>query len=242
MPRLPSIRRPPIAFAHRGARAHARENTLEAFNLALRLGATGLESDAWITRDGVVVLDHDGVVRRSARRRPIAQVAAAELPSHIPTLEEFYALCGDTVDVSLDVKDPTAAARVLEVAAACGGASVRRLWLCHHDVEVVASWRGLSDEVRLVDSTRLRFIEEGVERRAARLRSEGVDALNLHHTDWNGGLIALVHRFERLAFAWDAQVPRVIAELLDIGIDAVYSDHVDRLVEALGPGPGRGRP
>jgi len=89
MPRLPSIRRPPIAFAHRGARAHARENTLEAFNLALRLGATGLESDAWITRDGVVVLDHDGVVRRSARRRPIAQVAAAELPSHIPTLEEF---------------------------------------------------------------------------------------------------------------------------------------------------------
>ena len=57
----PSV--PPIGFAHRGARAHAPENTLEAFALALRLGATGLESDAWLTADGEVVLDHDGVVR-----------------------------------------------------------------------------------------------------------------------------------------------------------------------------------
>src|SRR5262249_9005601 len=40
--RLPSLLDPPIAFAHRGARAHAPENTIEAFRLALRLGATGL--------------------------------------------------------------------------------------------------------------------------------------------------------------------------------------------------------
>ncbi|MDQ1372669.1 MAG: glycerophosphoryl diester phosphodiesterase, partial [Actinomycetota bacterium] len=52
--------RPPIGFAHRGARAHAPENTLEAFQLALKLGATGLESDVWLTHDGVPVLDHDG--------------------------------------------------------------------------------------------------------------------------------------------------------------------------------------
>ena len=37
-PLIPSQRVPPIGFAHRGARAHARENTLEAFELALRLG------------------------------------------------------------------------------------------------------------------------------------------------------------------------------------------------------------
>ena len=51
--RLPSLLDEPIAFGHRGARAHARENTLEAFTLALRLGATGLESDVWVTADGV---------------------------------------------------------------------------------------------------------------------------------------------------------------------------------------------
>jgi glycerophosphoryl diester phosphodiesterase len=36
-----------------------------------------------------------------------------------------------------------------------------------------------------------------------------------------------------LAFGWDAQNPRVLAELVDAGIDGVYSDHVDRMVEAL---------
>ncbi len=34
-----SLLDPPILFAHRGARAHAPENTLEAFSLALRLEA-----------------------------------------------------------------------------------------------------------------------------------------------------------------------------------------------------------
>ena len=63
---------PPIAFAHRGASAHARPNTLEAFRLGLRLGATGLESDVWLTADGIPVLDHDGRVRHGVRRWPIA--------------------------------------------------------------------------------------------------------------------------------------------------------------------------
>src|SRR5436189_6205813 len=48
----PSLIDPPIGFAHRGARAHAPDNTIEAFSLALRLGATGLETDLWLTSDG----------------------------------------------------------------------------------------------------------------------------------------------------------------------------------------------
>ncbi|MBJ7427293.1 MAG: hypothetical protein JHD22_10160, partial [Ilumatobacteraceae bacterium] len=56
-----------ITFAHRGARAHLPENTIEAFELALRLGASGLESDTWITRDGIAVLDHDGIVKGRLR-------------------------------------------------------------------------------------------------------------------------------------------------------------------------------
>ena len=81
----------PIGFAHRGASAHAPENTLEAFSLALRLGASGLESDVWLTRDGIPVLDHDGVVRNSLRRkRPISTVDQADLPHHIPSLDELY--------------------------------------------------------------------------------------------------------------------------------------------------------
>jgi glycerophosphoryl diester phosphodiesterase len=231
--RLPSLRRPPIGFAHRGARANAPENTLEAFRLAVRLGATGLESDVWRTADGVAVLDHDGVVRRGLRKVPIGQLERAALPAHIPTLEELYAEVGTEHELSLDIKDPAALEPTLAVARAAGGSAPSRLWLCHHDWQLVATWRDLAPEARLVDSTYLGSIPEGVEQRAASLAAAGIDALNLHHTEWSGGLVALVHRFERFALGWDAQHERLLLGLLDMGIDGVYSDHVDRMVDAL---------
>jgi glycerophosphoryl diester phosphodiesterase len=225
--------RPPITFAHRGARAHAPENTLEAFALALKLGARGLESDVWLTADGVPVLDHDGVVRSGLRRRPIGTVERAALPSWIPTLEELYATCGTDFELSLDVKDADAAAATVAVARAAGGDTLTRLWLCHPEWEVVRTWRALADDVRLVDSTRLKRIKGGAERRAADLADAGIDAVNLHHTDWNLGLATLFHRFERYCFGWDAQFERVITALLRYGLDGVYSDHVDRMTDAL---------
>jgi glycerophosphoryl diester phosphodiesterase len=224
---------PPIGFAHRGARAHAPENTIESFRLALDLGASGIESDVWLTADGVAVLDHDGLVRRGLRRRPIADLPASELPEHIPTLEQLYAACGTGFHLSLDVKDPEAAAVTVAVARDAGGDAMGRLWLCHDELERVAGWRALSDDIRLVDSTRLRHIREGPERRAADLADGGVDAVNMHASDWTGGLTALFHRFERYCLGWDAQHARVIASLLGMGIDGVYSDHVDRLTQVL---------
>lgn len=230
--RLPSLRQPPIGFAHRGARAHAPENTLEAFRLALRLGATGIESDVWLTADGHAVLDHDGVVGRLRRSR-IRNLKRHALPSHIPSLRDLYEECGDDFELSLDVKDPAAAAVVVAIARSVSAAAEERLWLCHHDWTVVAGWRGLSPAVKLVDSTRARHLSEGPERRAAELKAAGVDAVNLHHTDWTGGSVALFHRFGILAFAWDCQHDRILDEMLDAGVDAVYSDHVDRMVSAL---------
>ena len=230
---MESLLRPPLGFAHRGARAHAQENTLDAFRLALRLGAPGLESDVWLTSDGVPVLDHDGVVRTGLRRRPIASLRRDQLPAHIPTLADLYEACGAAYHLSLDVKDAAAAGPVIDLAGQAGGGAAGRLWLCYPDWEQAAAWRALSDEVKLVDSTRLRRIREGPERRAATLASVGVDAINMHATDWTGGLTTLFHRFERLAFAWDAQFDRVLQSLLEMGCDAVYSDHVDRMVDAL---------
>jgi glycerophosphoryl diester phosphodiesterase len=223
---------PPITFAHRGARAHAPENTVEAFRLALKLGATGLESDVWLSADGVPVLDHDGVVRGGLRRRPIAGVPRAALPPHIPSLADLFDACGVDYELSLDVKDPSAADAVASVARDAGFA-LDRLWLCGEDWEVVAGWRSLDADVRLVDSSRLRRMREGPERRAASLAGAGIDAVNMHATDWTVGLTTLFHRFERYALAWDAQHDRVLAALLSMGVDAVYSDHVDRMVDAV---------
>jgi len=119
------------------------------------------------------------------------------------------------------------------VARAAGGTAVERLWLCHHRWEQVAAWREVCPDVRLVDSTFVGHMPEGAEQRAAALARTGIDAVNLHHSEWSGGLTALFHRFEILCFGWDAQHGRILDELLDCGVDAVYSDHVDRMVEAL---------
>jgi glycerophosphoryl diester phosphodiesterase len=234
------LRRPPIAFAHRGGRAHGPDNSVETFRQALALGATGLETDAWLTADGVVVLDHDGVVKRGVRRRRITQLLRDDLPDTVPTLADLYAACGTAFELSVDVPDAATGTAAVEVARAASPGAPKRLWLCHPDRQVLAEWRAAYPDVRLVNSTRLRNVREGPERRAAQLAAEGIDAVNFHYTEWTGGLTTLFHRFERLAFGWDAQHERVLRELVRMGIDGVYSDHVDRMVAVLGlrPPPG----
>jgi glycerophosphoryl diester phosphodiesterase len=231
--RLPSLLDPPITFAHRGARAHAPDNTLESFQLALRLGASGLESDVWLTADGIAVLDHDGVVGSRLRRRPISSVNRASLPEHIPTLAELFETCGSDFHLSLDLKDAAAARAVIDTARSLAPDALDRIWLCHPDLDLL---RGLLDHVgpiNLVESTRLSKIKEGPERHAATLAGTGLRGVNMHHTDWNGGLVALFHRFDLLAFSWDLQYEHVLRPALRMGIDAVYSDHTDVMVDAF---------
>jgi glycerophosphoryl diester phosphodiesterase len=210
--------------------AHAPENTLEAFSLALRLGANGLETDAWTTSDGHVVLDHDGVVRKMARNRPISTLRLSELPSHIPTLDALFEKCGTDFDLSVDIKDEQSFARTAETARN-SGFDESRLWLCHYSSAVVIAQRSQLPNVRLVDSTRLSRIKEGLEMRCAKLFANGIDCLNMHHTDWTGGSTTLVHKFGMYAFGWDCQFDYVLSTSFRMGLDAVFSDHVDTMVE-----------
>ena len=197
------------------------------------MGATGLESDVWLAADGVAVLDHDGKVRSGLRSRPIASLDRASLPAHVPTLEDLYTECGTDFELSLDIKDPAAASAVVAVARAAGGGAPGRLWLCHPDWELLAEWRKEFDDVRLVNSTKMREMRMGPERRAAQLSAAGIDTVNLHYEEWTGGLTTLFHRFGVLAFGWDAQHERVLKNLVRMGIDGVFSDHVDRMVDVL---------
>ena len=230
--RLPALVHSPIGFAHRGARALERDNTLEAFRLAIRLGATGIESDVWVTADGVPVLDHDGVVgRRLSRRTPISQLNSADLPDHIPTLAEYYGAIDPAVPLSLDVCDPAGFTAVVDVAKRFG--ALETLWCCSSDLDDLVSWRTAQPTARLVHSVRPKMIETSAERHAATLADATIDAVNMRHDDWTGGLTTLYHRFEVLAFAWDAQYERTLDEVFRIGVDAVYSDYVDRLVESM---------
>src|SRR3954471_9400130 len=80
----------PLVFAHRGGSALAPENTIEAFDNGLALGADGLELDVHLSRDGVVVVHHDRMLdRTTSLRGPIAERMSDDLRRvAIPPLAE----------------------------------------------------------------------------------------------------------------------------------------------------------
>lgn len=223
-----------ITFAHRGARAEEPENTLPAFRRALDLGARGLESDAWLAADGEVVLVHDAVARRGLRRLRVAKSTAEQLRGiGVPRLADLYATCGADFELSLDVKEHGAARPILEVARGVGEGAADRLWLCSPELSLLEELRAEGVGCRLVHSVRRREIHPPLERHAADLAAAGVDALNMHHADWTKGLVALFHRFDVRAFAWDVQEVRHLQTMLRMEVDAIYSDYVDRMVAVV---------
>ena len=220
-----------IAFAHRGARAYVRENTLEAFQLALRLGATGLESDVWITKDGIPILDHDGVVQDRILKKPISNYLREDLPEHIPTLRDLLLLAPQGVPISLDVKDDDCFEALISEVRAVHGEQSPFIYLCHPDINVLEGQRSKSQGISLVSSTRLSKLKKGPEMHAARMRDLGIEVMNMHHRDWNGGLVALFQRFELRCFAWDCQFVRNIQDMAKIGINGIFSDWPDRFYD-----------
>ena len=70
----------PLIVGHRGASAHAPENTLAAFQMALDAGADGVEFDVRLSSDGVPVVIHDDNLKRTGLRgETVADLTAKEL-------------------------------------------------------------------------------------------------------------------------------------------------------------------
>jgi len=109
-------------FAHRGSSRDHPENTLPAFGAAIADGATGIETDLRLTRDGAIVLIHDPNLRRVAGvRRRVASLPLAALRrvtiaggESVPTLEELWSLAAHRVRLNLEVKDPRVTAPLVE--------------------------------------------------------------------------------------------------------------------------------
>ena len=178
------------------------------------------------------IRDSDGYVRHGLSKRRITEMRRAQLPSFIPTLAELFEKCGSGFHLSLDLKGDNSGLPVLNVVREVAPQLLPRLWLCHPVWQTLLPLRSQLDGAKLVDSTRLVRIKEGPERRAASLSSEGIHAINMHHTDWNGGLVSLFHRFNLCAIAWDLQYDHVLHPILRMGIDGVHSDWVDRMIDA----------
>jgi glycerophosphoryl diester phosphodiesterase len=226
---------PRYAFAHRGGRAHGGDNAIATFREALARGATGLETDAWLTSDGAVVLSHDGVHRVAKRRRlPMADLLREELPTHVPSLDELYDACGTDFDLAVDVRLPQVAAAVLAVARRRGATA--RLWLVAPAPSLLSAWRELDPDVHLAHTIRR------ADRHATSVREvaeHGGEALNMRWPWWTPSFVGLVRDAGLLAFGYDAQSRFALHRCVRLGLDGVFSDHVDRLVETCQTPRGR---
>jgi glycerophosphoryl diester phosphodiesterase len=226
----------PIVFAHRGASGYRAENTIDAFALALEQGAGGIETDAWLSADGIPVLVHDRTLRRRLRdrllrRAPVVvpRASAAELAARdVPSVADLYAACGTAFALSVDVKDPAVDEALVRAAVAVDAAD--RLYVCRRDPARLAALREIEPGVRLVCSTALRRESGFLERLVADLVRHGIDAVNLRCDEWDAARVALVHDAGLLAFGWDAHRDDRVDRLVRLGVDAIYSDFPDRAV------------
>lgn len=65
-------------YAHRGGAALRPENTIEAFDHGLALGADGIELDVRVSRDGQVVVHHDPTLERTTGARGYVSAYSAD--------------------------------------------------------------------------------------------------------------------------------------------------------------------
>ena len=112
----------PLNLAHRGASAHAPENTLAAIRLAAEIGADGLEIDAKLSRDGAIVIMHDATIdRTTSGSGRVSDLTLSQLKSldagskfrsefageHVPTLDEVMETVGDRLIVNIELTNYT---------------------------------------------------------------------------------------------------------------------------------------
>lgn len=84
-------------IAHRGASIECHENTLEAFRVAMQIGADYFECDVHLSKDGIPVVIHDDEIQG----HKVEELLCEELKEHdVPTLEEVLSL-GHPVMVEL---------------------------------------------------------------------------------------------------------------------------------------------
>ena len=105
--------------AHRGFSEKYPENTMPAFRAAIALGVDQIETDVRITKDGELVLVHDGMVDRTSNGTGVVHdMTLSELREldfgawksekfkgeKIVTLREFFELVKDLPDITLDLE------------------------------------------------------------------------------------------------------------------------------------------
>lgn len=223
----------PLAIAHRGDPVGHRENTVEAVVAAARQGADAIEVDVQLAADGTVVVVHDDTFARLwDDPRPVAAMTWPEIARlggdggpRVPRLAELLEVAAETgVPLVLDQKHPVAALPALRVVREARADATAFCGSTAGLLEIRAADRGatlyLNDESHTLPDVRL----------LAQLRPQ------LYNPWFRLLAPATVEAMAAFGIRTCCWTPNTDAELrlvLDLGVDAVMTDRVGRLVELL---------
>lgn len=218
-----------LVLAHRGAHdpesPGVRENTLEAFRRAGRVGADGVELDVRPTADGVLVVHHDAALPDG---RPIAGTARRDLPEWIPDLEEALVACAGMALVNVELKaSPLEPAFDPEYGPARAVAGL--LAGSHHAALLVSSFNlAALDVVHTaapgIPTGWLTMTGFDQERAAADAAARGHAALNPPEAQVTPELVETVQSLGLRMVAWTVNDGARMAELAGMGVDVLVTD------------------
>lgn len=256
----------PLLIAHRGGSALAPENTLTAFRQAVEWWrADLLELDVHPTRDGEVVVIHDGMLERTTdarglvARHTLAQIRncdaghrftpdGSDFPYRgqgvrVPTLAEVLSAFPG-MRVNVEIKDGRAQERVWEVVHGAG--ATRRVLIAAGRRAIRARFAAYPGAVSAA-AEELRAFYAHHRLHAAPLYVPTVDAFQM--PEWYGGKRVLTPRLVRDAHGkniavhvWTVDEVADMNRLLEWGVDGIVTDRPDRLARVLHERRGRPLP
>jgi len=240
----------PIIFAHRGASAHAPENTLAAFEMAIAQGADGIELDVKLSADGQVVVIHDPIVDRTTgahgrvKDMTLDELRALDAGSFfadafksekIPTLEEVFESVGQRTYINVELTNYTTSNDHL-VESVC--MLVKRFNLQKRVLfsSFIASNLSKSRSYLPDVPTGLLALGGilGAWHRSFVFAFSKNDALHPNLKDATQQQIYFVHRLKRRVHVWTVNEEQDMRRLFKWGVDAIFTDDPQLAVKTRG--------
>ncbi|HIE26895.1 TPA: glycerophosphodiester phosphodiesterase [Candidatus Poribacteria bacterium] len=248
------MRTRPLVIAHRGNSGVAPANTLIALRQAIELGVDMIEIDVNLTKDGVPVLIHDkGVDNTTNGKGLVSSFTLAELKrldagswkdekfagERILTLAEALDCAKGHVHLAVDLKDESAIPAMVKVIRDTDMKD--DVVICGCDVPMAQKVRRFDDQLTIVLNVnselnklaeredKLEFIREYV-RQACYAH---LSALNVSYKYVNEGLIKQAHLRALPVWTWTVDDEEEMRRLIDMGVDAIYTNWSERLLKIL---------
>lgn len=215
-------------IAHRGASAHAPENTLLSFEKAWHYGADMIELDVHETADGHLVCIHDATIDRTTNGTGAVssltlneiQKFDAGMGQQIPLLQDVLKFSKGKIQVNIELKISGVEERISNI--------VSNLDMIN-DV-IISSFLHLSLSVIKEISDRIRIailVQNEIENLPSYAHEIGAYAINPAKELTSALLITNSHEFDIKVFPWTVNDEETMLRLLDVGVDGLITDYPD---------------